>query len=345
MESKRKNKKKSFDWGSWSTYSLEERNLTPCIQNVAPVVGLPFFFRSWNTWPLESPQMEAIPGLQPRSRPPRSARSSVTGGSATRGDDEGVPPLSQRRLKDSHPLPTRRNPSHPCWPLPILPAVAVGTGRPGRDARGLQAEGRAGRPGCEAGGWGRLQPPGSRLLPLSRRAGGRRRVASREAAWGRRRRCRAGPEAAERVGASARVPRASAALAPRPLPPGAARALGSARHPPAAAAGTRVREGRGRPRWAPGTTSPLREARTAGPPRGAAETKDPGRRIPRTPAARGNHQGPGGPRPDTGPRRLEMRTPEAARTVRASFSRFEGVPKPPLVLFNRPFPTVLNKFI
>ncbi|XP_019783418.2 uncharacterized protein [Tursiops truncatus] len=63
--------------------------------------------------------------------------------------------------------------------------------------------------------------------------------------------------------------------------------------------------------------SPPRAARTAGPPRAAAEAEDPGRRTPQTLAARGNQQGPGGPR------RLGMLTPEAARTVRASFSRFE----------------------
>ena len=45
--------------------------------------------------------------------------------------------------------------------------------------------------------------------------------------------------------------------------------------------------------------------------------RGPGKEDPRTPAARGNQQGPGGPR------RLGMRTPEAARTVRSSFSRFE----------------------
>ena len=80
--------------------------------------------------------------------------------------------------------------------------------------------------------------------------------------------------AAERVGASARVP-------------GAARAPGSARRPPAAAAGTRAHEGKGRPRPAPGTTSPPSAAGTAGPPRGAAEAEDPGRRIPGRPQPEG----------------------------------------------------------
>lgn len=198
----------------------------------------------------------------------------------------------------------------------------LGSRRPEWDARDFTPRLETGGPvgPTRVGGlgeWSRLPPPASSPFP-----GGR--AGARGPGAGRRREGSGG--AAGRV----RGPRsAPAALSPRPLSPGTARAPGPARRPPLAAAGTERARGRAaraapqpgyRPRVAP-------ERRPYGP--GKQDPAD--ARSPR------ESPGTGGPRPDTRPRRLGTRTPEAARTVRTSFSRFKGVLRLPLVLFNRPF--------
>lgn len=207
------------------------------------------------------------------------------------------------------------------------PARSGRRSRPtGRDTQGPHAEGwagsRAGRHGRKAGGcmlsspWPRLLPPFPRRASARGPRAGRRREGGGGAA-GR------GPGAAERGGSERTSPRRACRSSPRAALP-AARAPGPGRGRPARC-----------PRPAPGTASPPSAARTAGRPH-------PRRPRTREAGSRGRPQPEGIARdrrssPRHPPRRLGTRTPEAARTVRTSFSRFKGVLRLPLVLFNRPF--------
>lgn len=105
-----------------------------------------------------------------------AARFSVTGGSATRGDDEGAPhlpapPLELTPTSHTRPNPSPRRPLPTCPQWPSEPADRGGTPRVPTPRAG-QAAGRS-RHGRKAGGCRRLQPPGSRLLPFPRRASAR----------------------------------------------------------------------------------------------------------------------------------------------------------------------------
>ncbi|KAM9087782.1 uncharacterized protein AAG666_015293 [Megaptera novaeangliae] len=205
---------------------------------------------------------------------------------------ETRPPSSPQRLAPTSQaarrgcsLATATNLPATC-PDPADQSGTPGTPRPGRG----QAH-RRGDPGArqvDGGASGSRLPPPPPRLPSARGPGAGRRPGG---PWGH------GARRSERTRPPAR-PRARTGEAPT------GRSRGNQGAP---VVGPPSR----RPRPAPGSASPPRAARTAGPPRGAAEAEDLGRRIPRTPAARGDHQGPGGPR------RLGMRTPEAARTVRS----------------------------
>ena len=83
------------------------------------------------------------------------------------------------------------------------------------------------------------------------------------------------------------MPGAFAALAPRPLPPSAAHAPGPARRPSVAAAGTRAREGKGRPRVAPVRITALRGLRA---PPGRGYREEPRRPNTRKAGSRGRPQ-------------------------------------------------------
>lgn len=232
------------------------------------------------------------------------------------------------RLRYSHPLSRRRDlaftsrPSPTCLQSGRIPQARVGRPRPHTQAgdRGIGGANPGGRLGRMEG------PPDCRLLPFPGWAGargpgaGRRREGSSGAGGrsqgrgARRSECtnaqgfrRARPAAAP----AQRRPRSRTREAP----------VGGGRGDPGARGeGPPAR----RPRPDHGPAWPPSAART-GLLRGAAEAEYPESRIPRTPAARGNHQRPGGPRPDTRPLRLGTRTPEAARKVRTSFSWFKGV--------------------
>ncbi|XP_060273484.1 collagen alpha-1(I) chain-like [Ovis aries] len=146
-------------------------------------------------------------------------------------------------VSDSHPLSRRRDLAFTSRPPPTclrsarIPQARVGCPRPHTQA----VDRRTG--GANPGGrLGRMEPPpASRLFPFPRRAGGRARAGSGEAARGQRRRRCPGPGAAER----ARRARPAAALA-RHSPRSRTREAPAAR-----GRGDRTREGKGRPRVAP----------------------------------------------------------------------------------------------
>ncbi|XP_045022173.1 elongin BC and Polycomb repressive complex 2-associated protein-like [Bubalus bubalis] len=193
----------------------------------------------------------------------------------------------------------------------------VGSRRPEWDARDptprLETGGSAGLTRVGGlGGWRRpptaasSPSPGGRARAGLERGGGVRAAASRVGGFRGRGARRALPPRSPRgrsCPAPPRLPDPRGARQWRPRGPGRARGR-------AALASPRPDHG---PAWPP-------SAALTGLPRGAAEAEDPGSRIPWTPAARGNRQRPGGPRPDTLPLRLGTRTPEAARKLHCALA-------------------------
>lgn len=223
-------------------------------------------------------------------------------------------PPSRRVSRTPHPLPTQRNPR--------------GGGRPGSPRRGsrrLISWADCGERQADGGASStRLLPPP--LPPAGRRArAGSGEVVAPAPGGGVR-------AAAARPGGS---PVGGAHPSERRSPPRARRA-----RPAAAPAGPRpcsrnsrgvhqpspLGPGRARGRaacaWSP-PSSQHRVAHECRPDVGAAASsrggRGPGNEDPAD--ARSPRESPGGPRPDTGPGGLEIRTPEVASTVRTSFSR------------------------
>ncbi|XP_045325088.1 translation initiation factor IF-2-like [Leopardus geoffroyi] len=87
----------------------------------------------------------------------------------TRGDDASAPPPSWRRLRDSHPLPRRRDQSHPWQPPPSATRGRrngpAGAGRPGSARLECGTRIRQVDPRLEAGAPRRLQPGAPALVP------------------------------------------------------------------------------------------------------------------------------------------------------------------------------------
>ncbi|XP_078301278.1 uncharacterized protein LOC132692165 [Panthera onca] len=179
--------------------------------------------------------------------------------------------------RPSHTLPGWRYHAPP-WQPPPSASRGRQNGPPGVTSRRPRQADPQGRPGRKAGGQRCLQP---QLTPPPPTFPGRARA-------------RVGSGDAVRVGASALVPGAPATLARQRLP-----------------SPRRLRSGPARVARVPSSLRRVASGRR--PDRGAT----PGRRIPRTAAARGNRQmmDGAGPRADTRPGRLAMRTPEVAPSV------------------------------
>ncbi|XP_032185582.1 extensin-like [Mustela erminea] len=182
-------------------------------------------------------------------------------------------PIS-RQVRDTH-SPRKRNQCHPWRPPPsasrghgIAPAKArhPGSPRQGSGWRILRAD-----PGARPSN--HLLPSPSPLLPRKGRRPGR------EIGGGR-----AGPGDAERVGVSAPVSRAPAALAPQRLPaPRQPRCDSTQAAHPLRLGGLPGGRGKSRPPppiQAPSTESPPYAIRTAGLPPGVAEAEHPGKEDP-----------------------------------------------------------------